>query len=569
MNHPNVKQVSELLETDHFDIESEVDTEPSSAGDPITDSIIRLNLDQIHEFDRNPRRAPNAEYELLKASLFKTGAARVLLVVTRRPGEDQYFPAAGGNTRLRILKELYAKYRDEKFYWINCKFTPYQNDIVLMIDHLSENDNRGEYIFIDRARAICDLFDQLSEDAGGKLSQRQFIEQLSGMGYPRLGRTTFQRYRFAVNLHDHMPRALDAGMGARPIDRLSDFRNTLEAFIASASRSDPEISERMESLFHVTLSEHDSEEGIDHDAVASTLFSLLAPSMEQYAPEMRADEITALLTRLWSRYQQNPGFTVSLKSQSVTPVTRYRPESPGPRHVYIDTEVHDPVQDHAGEDEDSTSFPPPAPTPDREYLPEQDPGEPDHSPSGEQQPAREQQPAGERWQRYVKLLDNAHDQAKRLAEVYGLEPLVQKFDQPMGYGYWVDLPVENLDRSAASTWWWLFELSAISQPLVEDPELVYPDPEFGTSQFATMYRQVEQGRGGISLAELEQMPGRKQRNEAVYCQALRVIENQVRRYHDHVKYLCDVPDSQYVLITNLLNAYRAINRHRTTPDEGQ
>lgn len=566
MNHPDAKQVSELLETDHFDAAAEMETEPTSTGDPIEDSIVRLNLDQIHEFDRNPRRAPNAEYDLLKASLFKTGAARVLLVVTRRPGEDQYFPAAGGNTRLRILKELYARYKDEKYYWINCKFTPYQNDIVLMVDHLSENDNRAEYIFIDRARAICDLFDQLSEDAGGNLSQRKFIEQLGHMGYPRLGQTTFIRYRLAVNLYDHIPRALDAGMGPRPLDLLSEFRNTLTAFISSASRADPEISERMESLFHVTLSEHDSEEGIDHDAVADALFSLLAPSMEQYAPEMRADEITALLTKLWPRYQKNPGFTVSLENQSVTPVTRYRPELPipGTRHVYIDPEVHDPVPDRGG-DEDSTSFQPPAPTPDTEYLPEEDSGEPDLAPLLRSSNIRTP-PAADR---LMQLLDNAHDHAKRLAQVHGLEPLVQKFDPPMGYGYWVDLPVEKLDRPAASTWWWLFELSAIGQPLVKDPELVYPDLEFGASQFAGMYRHVEQGRGGISLAELDQMPVKKQRNEEVYRQALRVIENQVPRYHDHVFYLTAVPDSQYVLITNLLNAYRAINRHRSALDEGQ
>ncbi|MYB33526.1 MAG: hypothetical protein F4X92_00040 [Gammaproteobacteria bacterium] len=568
MNRPSVEQVSELLETDHFGTGDGADAGPSATGDPVADSVIRLNLDQIHEFDRNPRRAPNAEYDLLKASLFKTGAARVLLVVTRRPGEDEYFPAAGGNTRLRILKELYAEFRDEKYYWINCKFTPYRNDVVLMIDHLSENDHRSEYIYIDRARAICELYDQMSWDAGGELSQLKFIEQLMDMGYPGLGRTTFQRYQLVASLYEHIPRALDAGMGKRAIDRLNDFRITLESFIARASRSDAEVSERLESLFHVTLSENDSEEGIDHAAVASDLFALLAPGMERYAPGTSTEEITALLTKLFSRYQQNTDVNVSLENRRLEPVTQYRPERPGPvQHIYTGAESDGSGQGYDSEadstEDDIVSFPSPAPLQDTEFVPEPDPGEPDHPPSGGRPPA------GDRQQRYVQLLDHAHDCAKRLAQAHGLGQLVQKFDLPMGYGYWVELPAGNLDRTTATTWWWLFELSAIAQPLVEDPDLVYPDPEFGNSQFAAMYRQVEQGRGGISLAELDQLPDKKQRNETVYCQALRVIENQVPRYHDHVRYLADVPDPQYGLVTSLLNAYRAINRHRTTPDDGQ
>lgn len=546
MNSPSTKQVSELLHTDHFDAAAEA--EPSSAGEPVAVSHIKLNLDQIHEFDKNPRRAPNAEYDLLKASLLKTGAVNVLLVVTRRPGESDYFPAAGGNTRLRILKELYAELKDDKYYWINCKFTPYQGEVALMVDHLSENDNRAEYIFIDRARALNDLYEQLKQETGNRLSQRMFIKQLMDMGYSKLSQTQFIRYQFATNLYDYIPQALDHGMGQRALDRLQEFRSTLKAFFVTACKSDPEVIERLESVFHVTLSEHDSEEGIDHDNVANALFALLAPSLEQYAPNKSPGEITALLGELWAKYQRNTGFSVSLENQSVSPVPHYRPERPGTLHEYTEAEINDLGHDLNGEADSD---------------PLADAGSASSDGSQLEKPGQQHSGhADEDRQQHLNLLSIAHGHAKSLAAAYQLEHLVETFGKPRGYGFWIDLPDESqtLTGAKASAWWWLFELSAIAQALVKDAKLVYPDPKFGASRFAKMYRDVEEGRGGIDSEELDQMSVNR-RHEAVYCQALRVIENQISRYHDHVKFLTDVPNSQYVALTGLVHAYRNINRH--------
>ena len=69
-----------------------------------------LEVARIRPYDRNPRRTDNPAYARIKASIRAGGMAQPL-VVTRRPGENDYTVAAGGNTRLRILQELHARDR--------------------------------------------------------------------------------------------------------------------------------------------------------------------------------------------------------------------------------------------------------------------------------------------------------------------------------------------------------------------------------------------------------------------------------------------------------------------------
>ena len=197
--------VIELLTSGHF---GDQGINTPDAGEPVMETMLVLTLDELVEYDRNPRHAPNAEYETLKASYLQTGASKTLLVVTRRPGEQHYFPAAGGNTRLRVLKELWEEFRDEKYYRVNCKFVPFQDDRKILIDHLSENDNRADYIFIDRARTVCEIYDDLDGEQEGTLSQRAFIQQLTELGYPKLSQTQLRRFQYAVKLYRYIPLAV-------------------------------------------------------------------------------------------------------------------------------------------------------------------------------------------------------------------------------------------------------------------------------------------------------------------------------------------------------------------------
>ena len=57
----------------------------------------------IRAYERNPREAENAAYVEIKESIRVDGMLQPL-IVTRRPGEEDYVVAAGGNTRLRAIR---------------------------------------------------------------------------------------------------------------------------------------------------------------------------------------------------------------------------------------------------------------------------------------------------------------------------------------------------------------------------------------------------------------------------------------------------------------------------------
>ena len=67
----------------------------------------------IRHYARNPRRQTNPEYQRIKASIRAEGLDQPL-VITQEPGADDYVLHAGGNTRLRILKELYEETAEER-----------------------------------------------------------------------------------------------------------------------------------------------------------------------------------------------------------------------------------------------------------------------------------------------------------------------------------------------------------------------------------------------------------------------------------------------------------------------
>ena len=77
------------------------------ANDPATKPAQSLvvPLDQIHTYERNPRRGTNPEYQRIKTSIRQTGLDHPL-VITRRPGATDYIVHSGGNTRLLVLKAL-------------------------------------------------------------------------------------------------------------------------------------------------------------------------------------------------------------------------------------------------------------------------------------------------------------------------------------------------------------------------------------------------------------------------------------------------------------------------------
>ena len=107
----------------------------------------------LQPYDRNPRHDRNPEFDRIKASIRAHGLDQPL-VITQRPGATDYTVHSGGNTRLLILKELFAETGDNRFSQIPCLFRPWQRESAMLLAHLRENDLRGDLTFIDKAQAV-------------------------------------------------------------------------------------------------------------------------------------------------------------------------------------------------------------------------------------------------------------------------------------------------------------------------------------------------------------------------------------------------------------------------------
>jgi len=111
--------------------------EVSRLSDPIADTPMIVTLDELRTYDSDPRMTRNPKYDELKLSIRERGLDAPP-PITRRPGESMFIIANGGNTRLSILRELWAETKDERFYRIRCLFRPYpeRGEVVLLTGHL-------------------------------------------------------------------------------------------------------------------------------------------------------------------------------------------------------------------------------------------------------------------------------------------------------------------------------------------------------------------------------------------------------------------------------------------------
>ena len=72
----------------------------------MSNMFMNLPVSEIDFFDKNPRRQHDDElYQQIKDSIRATGVQQPVHV-TRRPGGNHYILAQGGNTRLKIVKDL-------------------------------------------------------------------------------------------------------------------------------------------------------------------------------------------------------------------------------------------------------------------------------------------------------------------------------------------------------------------------------------------------------------------------------------------------------------------------------
>ena len=215
--------MEEMTRPDTADNRLPVVQDVSGADTPESDThhtTWRVPLAQIHPFERNPRLSPNPEYDRIKDSIRHQGLDQPL-VITRRPGAGDYIVHSGGNTRLKVLKELFAESGDPRYAEVPCLFRPWRSESDVLLAHLRENDIRGSLSFIDKARAVHEARQLLGGELGlDRISIRRLESELREAGY-RLSGSAICLMAYAVEtLLPLIPQALEAGMGKHQVRRI-------------------------------------------------------------------------------------------------------------------------------------------------------------------------------------------------------------------------------------------------------------------------------------------------------------------------------------------------------------
>jgi ParB family protein of integrating conjugative element (PFGI_1 class) len=142
-------------------------------------------------------------------------------VVTQRPGDAHHVVHAGGNTRVRILKELFAETGDPRLGTLACVCRAWTGEADVLLAHLKENDLRDDLTFADKARAVAESKRLLEKETGaGELSQTGLSELLAERGYG-VSQGLISQMVYAVDhLLPLLPQALASGIGRPEVARI-------------------------------------------------------------------------------------------------------------------------------------------------------------------------------------------------------------------------------------------------------------------------------------------------------------------------------------------------------------
>ncbi|WP_050464242.1 hypothetical protein [Herbaspirillum autotrophicum] len=159
------------------------------------ESLIRLHIDMVTTYRRNPRTVINERFLEIKESIRACGLDN-LIKVTKRTGDAMYFPVAGGNTRILALKALFQETKDDRYGYHDFLFTPYISESDVLARHFIENDTRSDLVFWDKANAIAELKREIQSELGQQVSGRQLVGLLGEKGI-QVGREMVRVFSFA------------------------------------------------------------------------------------------------------------------------------------------------------------------------------------------------------------------------------------------------------------------------------------------------------------------------------------------------------------------------------------
>nr|WP_067285883.1 ParB family protein [Marinobacterium profundum] len=253
----------------------------NTLSDPIADTPMVVTLDQLRPYDHDPRVKRNPVYNEIKASIRERGLDAPP-AITRRPGGEHFIIRNGGNTRLAILRELWAETREERFFRIACLFRPWpeRGEIVALTGHLAENELRGGLTFIERALGVEKARELYEQERDGTLSQSELARRLSADGYP-VQQSHISRMHDAVRyLLPAIPNLLYGGLGRHQVERLAVMRNACKR-IWEHHTAKRDVGMEFESLFQDALAQFDTEpDGFSAQRVQDEMIGQMAERLD-------------------------------------------------------------------------------------------------------------------------------------------------------------------------------------------------------------------------------------------------------------------------------------------------
>ncbi len=235
-----------------------------------------IDISRIQPYEHNPRHGRNPEYDRIRDSIRNTGLDQPL-VVTQRPDATDFIVHAGGNTRLIILKELFAETGDQRFAAVPCLLKAWCCESDVLLAHLRENDLRGGLTFIDKARAVCEAQKLLAEELGlDVISQRRLETELRHAGY-RITQARISQMVYTVHrLLPVIPIALESGLGRPHIERIRRLERAAHKIWQDRCS---ESAEDFEEVFTTLCKRYDSPDW-DTDVLRSALESEIAAALD-------------------------------------------------------------------------------------------------------------------------------------------------------------------------------------------------------------------------------------------------------------------------------------------------
>ncbi|MCP5316356.1 MAG: ParB N-terminal domain-containing protein [Chromatiaceae bacterium] len=235
-----------------------------------------IDISRIQPYEHNPRHGRNPEYDRIRDSIRNTGLDQPL-VVTQRPDATDFIVHAGGNTRLIILKELFAETGDPRFAAVPCLLKAWCCESDVLLAHLRENDLRGGLTFIDKARAVCEAQKLLAEELSiDVISQRRLETELRRAGY-RITQARISQMVYTVHrLLPVIPIALEGGLGRPHVERIRRLERAAHKIWQDRCS---ESAEDFEEVFTTLCKRYDSPDW-DTDVLRSALESEIAAALD-------------------------------------------------------------------------------------------------------------------------------------------------------------------------------------------------------------------------------------------------------------------------------------------------